>query len=1093
MRRIVNPFIYLILLICSVAADAETTLQQQSAQIIEAHLSGWYERSRPDRVEAFLEQLLRIDPNNPLVLEANFLIKLQQQDVEGANRLLLQLQNIAPYHSATLRATELFALETKLSELHSQARLLYLAGNYDEAAELYRELFPQQPKHAEFAIDYWLAQARAGNSKSAIAALQQLHREMPLNGRVEIALYRVHFIHGSLTHEHLESLNRITQDSVFSIEAVFLWQQILPTLLINERNFEPLSTLYRLHPDNQEIKAHYQRFKSELEAQRALFSDPGYQFYQRGLRALEEENPEYAEMLFLRATESLRNMPELYGNLGYATLRQGKHRQASAWFARANQISFDTSEWAEMEQVALFWATIQEIDQAFLADDIETAARLLNQVQTPYQSAAAVFLRRANLASARKQHTRAREYYDKALALEPMSTQAIWGAYNERLSIYGEQTEAVMQWANTLSKQQFDIIKAEVNRRHALDLMNEGDQAAESELWSAALFYWQEAYQLTPDDPWLTFRIAGLYERIGDYSNAISLFDTLIERSPSVDAIYAYALILARMERFSESSKILNRIDPADMSTDMKSLAQRVRDESMLAQLQSEGLTPLYKEQAWFLSTSIENQTRALRSLSNVVDHNADWLVPLIDASVERSHKSSTSELTEFFLVASEIAQAVGNNQRAAVWSQASIETQFAGAAHSFWQSEASDNWQLSSARNRLISSAQASEHQLHIGWRHDSNSGTAGVSQWQANTLMIQIDFPNTQNNARWHLRVDPTWVSAGAFDSDDIFWRNRLGTGLLCTAPDCVVSGVQADSDDFGIAFGVAREGERFSFDVGSSPIGFELSTWVGGIEANGRVGSSGWTLGVERRIISDNLLSFAGRKDPFSELRWGAVTRNGFKGGLSWDQGGRLGWWGVAGADYYSGTNVAPNTRWYAHNGLYVRIRDAESLALTVGVTNLNWGFDKTLSRYSFGHGGYYSPAQYNSISIPLTVFGRHNRFSYSARVAGGFSRAKQHAEVFFPNNSSFQTTAEASANETNLIPVYSDTTNSGFNVSASTQLEYRLSAHWYIGVALSIQRSDTFAPNNGSLYVRYQSGGFSLPPRRPPQSPVPYVDY
>lgn len=1093
MRRIVNLIVSLLLLTCATKAHAEMSLQQQSAQAIETHLSTWYDRNRPDRVDAFLAQLLRVDPDNPLVLEANFLVKLQQNDVEGARTLLRRLRGTAPHHPATIRATELFTLETELGEQHSQARLLYLAGQYEKSAELYRILFPNQPEHTQFVIDYWLAHARAGDTQSAINALSRLHREQPANGRLEIALYRVHYIHGSLTHGHLAALNELTQDPVFGVEAVFLWQQVLPTLAVNERNFEPLSALYRLHPNNHEISAQYYRFKSELEAQQALFANPAYQLYLSGVRALEDGNPERAELLMLRAIESLRDIPEIYGNLGYATLRQGKHHQAVRWFDRANQLDVNTEEWAQMEQIALFWAAIEDIDAALLADDTDTAARILRQLQMPYESDSAVLLRRARVADTRQQYQRARDYYDQVIALEPTAEQAIWGAYSARLNIHGEQSEAIMDWVDSLSTWQFNVIRPEVNRRQALSLLSAGDQAADNEQWSEAIGYWRSAYRLTPDDPWLTFRLAGAYEREDDDASALALFDTLIERSPSDDATYAYALILARMERYEQSLRVLESIDSANMSEDMQSLAQRARDESILNQLQAEGVDSLYSEQSWFLSTSTENQTRALRLISDTVDRNTEWVIPLIETSISQPTHSSNTARGEFLLVASEIAQATGDNRQAATWSQASLETQLAGTTYSLWQLDTGDNWQLNSARNRLARAAQASEHQAHIGWRHDSNSGTAGISEWQADTLMIQVDFATTRNDARWQLRVDPTWVSAGAFDSDDSFWRNRLGTGLLCNEPDCDVSGVLSESDDFGIAVGIARQGERVSFDLGSSPIGFELSTWVGGVETDGQIGQMGWSIGAERRVISTNLLSFAGRRDPFSELRWGAVTRNGVNGSLSWDQGGRVGWWGVAGAEYYTGTNVASNTRWYAHNGIYMRVLDAESLAFTVGLTNLNWGFDKTLSRYTYGHGGYYSPAQYNSLSIPLTVFGRYNRLSYSARVSGGFSRAKQHSEAFFPNDSAFQTTAENLTEENNIVPIYSETTSSGFNVGASAQLEYRLSSRWYVGAALSIQRSDTFAPNNGSLYFRYQSGGFSLPPRRPPQSPTPYVDY
>lgn len=1093
MRRTAKTVIFTVLFACSAAAGADASLQQQSAGLIEAHLSTWYDRNRPDRVDAFLDQLLRIEPDNPLVLEANFLVKLQQNDVEGAQRLLRRLRGTAPQHPATIRAAELFTLETDHSERHSQARLLYLAGQYDQSAELYRLLFPSQPVHHQFVIDYWVAHARAGQAQPAVDALQRLHQENPASGRLEIALYRVHYINNSLTPEHLVSLNLLSRDPVFGAEAVFLWQQVLPTLPVTEHYFNPLSTLYAAHPENREIRAQYYRFKDELETQQALLANPAYQTYLRGLNALEAGNAEQAEKLLLRASESLRHIPELYGNLGYATIQQGKHALAATWFARANQFSVETDEWQQMEQVALFWAAIQDIDRALDVEDTNKAAHILTQLNEPYESATAVLLRRARLAEVQQQPERALMYYEQVLELDSLAEQAVWGAYSTRITINQTQNQQVLMWLDTLSTQQFNMIRSEVSRQQALSLQSSGDSAAEREQWPQALSYWTSAQRLNPEDPWLAFRIAGEYHRRGDSSAAISVFDSLIERNPSADSFYAFALILARMDQYQQSLDALSNIESTNMTEDVRDLARRAEDELVLSQLQMLGIEPLKSQQAWFLSTSTENQIRALRNVTDTASREDEWLIHLIEASVKQLPPAPSTQRGEWLLVASEIAQTAGDNRRAATWSQASIENQLAGTTSSLWLQDTGDDWQLNSARSRLIGAAQASEHQVHLGWRHDSNSGTSGISEWQADTLMIQVDFATTQQGGRWQLRVDPTWVSAGAFNADDTFWRNRLGTGLVCLDNDCDLSGIQPNSNDFGVAVGVARQGEGISFDIGSSPLGFELSTWVGGIESDGQIGQMGWTLGAERRVISTNILSFAGRKDPFTGRRWGAVTRNGVTGSLSWDQGGRLGWWGVAGGEYYAGEDVASNTRWYAHNGLYVRILDSEPLAFTVGLTNLNWGFDKTLSRYTLGHGGYYSPAQYNSLSVPLTLFGRHERLSYSVRLSGGFSRARQHQETFFPNHSELQASAEALIDDTNITPIHSATSSSGFNVGASTQLEYRLSSHWYVGAAVSIQRSDTFAPNNGSLYFRYQSGGFSLPPRRPPQSPVPYVDY
>lgn len=74
-----------------------------------------------------------------------------------------------------------------------------------------------------------------------------------------------------------------------------------------------------------------------------------------------------------------------------------------------------------------------------------------------------------------------------------------------------------------------------------------------------------------------------------------------------------------------------------------------------------------------------------------------------------------------------------------------------------------------------------------------------------------------------------------------------------------------------------------------------------------------------------------------------------------------------------------------------------------------------------------------------------------------------------------------------------PIYNARRSTGVSYGLNAQLEYRMSASWYLGASLQLQRSETFAPNNGTFYLRYQSAGQSLPPRRPPDVPSSYMDF
>lgn len=378
----------------------------------------------------------------------------------------------------------------------------------------------------------------------------------------------------------------------------------------------------------------------------------------------------------------------------------------------------------------------------------------------------------------------------------------------------------------------------------------------------------------------------------------------------------------------------------------------------------------------------------------------------------------------------------------------------------------------------------------LYLGFDYAEKSGTPGITELTAQTIMLDLRVPFASRDGFWFVRIDPTWLDAGAADLDNPFWRNRFGTGLLCEE-DCP-TGVQETARDQGVALGVGAEFDDWYFDIGRSPVGFNRSTWIGGIGHTRRVGEFGVRLNAERRILTSTMISFAGIDDPFSERRWGAVTRNGLHLSGSWDQGGRFGWWGSTGLEYYTGHEVESNSRWYAFTGGYMRAYDTEPLAVTLGINTLFWGFQEDLSQATYGQGNYYSPELYQSIGFPVTVFGRLNRFSYLVRGSVGFSDTRLHEQVFFPRHFDLQNQAVTIQPETGIDPIFAGGTGGGRSYSLTGVLEYKLTDNWYVGAQANLIRSDTFSPNQGLIYLRYHFGQPNTPVARPPDPPRRYVD-
>ncbi|RUO39545.1 hypothetical protein CWE22_09615 [Pseudidiomarina aestuarii] len=391
----------------------------------------------------------------------------------------------------------------------------------------------------------------------------------------------------------------------------------------------------------------------------------------------------------------------------------------------------------------------------------------------------------------------------------------------------------------------------------------------------------------------------------------------------------------------------------------------------------------------------------------------------------------------------------------------------------------------------RLEDLSDRREAVLWLGYERAERESTPGISTMNTDSFIVRLTVPMEDDpTGEWFIQVDPIRANAGAADLDDNFWRNRFGTGLICTirCPE----GIQPEAKEQGVAFGVGARWEAWEFDIGSSPWGFHDYAWVGGLSYSGDVGEFGWGVEVQRRILTSALVNFAGITDPFSGEDWGPVTRNNLGFSMNWDQGTGWGWWANAGMNWFHGDATKSNRQWYAYSGLYTTVYDTEPFAVDLGLTALSWGFANDQSQTTFGQGGYYSPKHYVSMSVPITLYGRYQRLSYRLRASFGRSSTRLAASDFFPNHPELQAQAEALVPITGIEPTFAGGTGGGFGKSYQATLEYRVNSHWYIGFSTTLERSEFFTPDNFMLYLRYHFGGWSLPARRPPSPPQRYVD-
>jgi predicted Zn-dependent protease len=384
---------------------------------------------------------------------------------------------------------------------------------------------------------------------------------------------------------------------------------------------------------------------------------------------------------------------------------------------------------------------------------------------------------------------------------------------------------------------------------------------------------------------------------------------------------------------------------------------------------------------------------------------------------------------------------------------------------------------------NRLADLLDKREAWVSSALNRQARSGTAGQSQLGMDELTIEYKLRQPGPD-RIALRTDIVNISAGLLDPATPDARNA-GTVLLCY-PLCAASATEQRAR--GIAFDAGWERGPWKADVGTTPLGFPLRTLVGGVTYQGDIGSIGYSVEAARRALTSSLLSYAGMTDPGTGKMWGGVTQNGVKLSASRDDGGALGLWTNIGAHSFTGKNVQTNQRVQWMGGLIGRIIDQENRQLSIGVTAMAWRFSKNAGEYSFGHGGYYSPASYKSVSLPVTYGERFGPLSLTMRAAVSRSLSQTRAADYYPTDRALQSEADALTATNFFDPHYGSGSAKSVGRSLALNWEYQARKNLFIGGSMNVDRSVDYAPNRFMLYLRFTPGGTAAKPVALPPVPV-----
>lgn len=1106
-------------------------------------------RGREDLVSNSLYSLSLVEPDHPELLAAQARQALRQGKVKEAGALLARLGKQDPDSALYRQGMANLALnEPARRQQLQQARLLTSAGRLEEAERLYRSLFSGDlPPNLDVAVDYALLQTRIPAMKAkGLAALEALNRQYPGEPRVRGGLARLYLAEGRRQGAQ-NLLREMARDPYQRDEAAEIWLADIESLPIGPGSIAALQEYMVLFGEGDTTKAEqllatqeekwaspaYRARQSALAStagggasisrlQRALAANPGDpelmgalgQAYSRndqralaiaqfervlahpevtdkdkwrsllatnrywllvsqGRSALEREQWDEAATLYRRAIAQDGREPEAW--LGLGDSERGRHRDADAESAYRKALAMGS---ARERALARLFDLYKEQDPA-------RALALLEQQGTPGMQAEGRRLKAGLLQEEADQLDRAGKVAaalrlrEQALALTP---EEVWLAYRvadtrarlgeagsgERLlreRLAARPQDATLRYATALYlsgqdktveargvlaaiprsgwTQDMDALDQRLARDEVLARARARHEAGDDEGAERLL------QPLQPDEE-VSLMLAEWATDRGAYALAEQRYQEVLARTPQQPEARLGMAELAQAR--GDLAKARHWLPAWPVSPLPPEGANYYRRVANLYQALGEGETAraIFTDYEPLVAMQPASQQTALfwrdAARQRVAEHD-------VEGALVRDRKG---------LVAAGLAPR---------------EDLEGGELTRLARSQDGEGWLASGLRSDLDRHYRQSQTTFSLDSDYWGSSGTGGYSDLRALTQMAQLDTPLAGGTAFGRLEL----VDMDAGDLPDSPYRAQFGT---CAARDCRGD---AHQQSRGTTLAAGWQRGAWAFDLGTTPLGFEVVDWVGGATLTGDWHTLGWGMTLSRRPVSSSLLSYGGTVDPGTGISWGGVRANGVRLDLSRDLGGAVGFWGSAQQHLLTGKNVPDNWRTRLMGGGYYKFVNETHRRASVGLSTMLWHYQQDLGGYTLGQGGYYSPQGYFSLSVPVSYRQRTPDWSWELGGSGSWSYARTDDSRRYP----LEGLLPAGLPDRNA-PVKGGS-SSGFGYTLNGVVEHRLTEHWRIGGRVDIQQADDYAPSHVTLFLRYTFKPWQGDLDMPPRPLTPYADF
>lgn len=371
--------------------------------------------------------------------------------------------------------------------------------------------------------------------------------------------------------------------------------------------------------------------------------------------------------------------------------------------------------------------------------------------------------------------------------------------------------------------------------------------------------------------------------------------------------------------------------------------------------------------------------------------------------------------------------------------------------------------------------------------------SGEAGLSQL-GEVAGVAGFSTSVLGRGRLSFELAPTAIDGGTASLDG---RQRFGANPIPTAvaildqEEPVPPGGTPiiDEEDVpdpgpqtaaGAALAVRYTAGDLTADIGTTPLGFSNVEAAGGVTWTPSIGGNARAkLKVERRPVTDSVTSYAATVDPVTGKAWGQVMRSTAGGGLSYDNQA-TGLYADLSASRYDGRHVADNSGWEMNIGGYIRPYQTRTAEFQIGANLNHQAYDNNQNLFTLGHGGYFSPQQFTSVSLPIKMLLTRASWTFELRATPGYQTYREDAADVFPLDPALQGTLESLASiDRSIKSRFPARSESGFGMAGSASAEYQMSWATTVGGALSFDTFGDYDEAKARLYLKQLIGRGQTP--------------